>query len=70
MKRQEIQILGGGNPGPRELWLCVSGKLGLIVCWQDGDVNSGVGRDWYGWVSDILCALGSRMGGFPIYFVP
>ena len=23
-------------------------------------MNSGVGRDWYGWVSDILCALGSR----------
>jgi hypothetical protein len=22
--------------------------------------NSGVGRDWYGWFSDILCALRSR----------
>jgi len=24
-------------------------------------VNSGVGRDRYGWVSDILCALESRV---------
>jgi len=25
----------------------------------EGDANSGVGRDLNGWVSDILCALGS-----------
>ena len=56
----EILVLGGGNPGHRGLWLCVSGKRGLIVCWQGGGVNSGVGRDWCGWISGILCALGSR----------
>ena len=27
---------------------------------QDGDVNSGVGRDWYEWASDRLCDLESR----------
>jgi len=27
---------------------------------QDGDVNSGVGGDWYEWASDRLCDLGSR----------
>jgi len=29
-RRWEILVLGGGNPGHRELWLCVSGKRGLI----------------------------------------
>jgi len=53
----EILVLGGGNPGHRGLWLCVSGKRGLIVCWQGGGANSGVGRDWCGWISGILCAL-------------
>ena len=32
----------------------------MTVCEQDGDANSGVGRNWYGWLFDILCALGSR----------
>ena len=49
-----------GNPGHRERLLCVSGKRGLIVCWLDGDGNSSVGRDWCGWVSDTLCALGRK----------
>ena len=38
----------------------MSGRRGLIVCWLDGGGNSGVGRDWCGWVSGTLCALGSR----------
>ena len=49
-----------GNLGHREVLLCVSGRRGLIVCWLDGGGNSGVGRDWCGWVSGTLCALGSR----------
>jgi hypothetical protein len=60
-KRQwKIPVLEWGNPGHGELWLCVLGKPGLIVCLQDGDVNSGVDRDWYEWASDRLCDLGSR----------
>jgi hypothetical protein len=55
----KIPVLGWGNPGHRELWLCVSGKPGPIFCLQDGDVNSDVGRDWYGWASDRVCDLGS-----------
>ena len=43
-----------GNLGHRELLLCVSGRRGLSVCWLDGGRNSGVGRDWYGWVSGTL----------------
>ena len=35
-------------------------KRGLTDCSQDGDANSGVGRDWYGWVSGMLCTLGRR----------
>jgi hypothetical protein len=56
----KILVLGWGNPGHRGLWLCISGKPGLIVCLQDGDVNSGVVRDWCEWASDRLCDVGSR----------
>jgi len=30
-----------------ELWLCVSGKPGLIVCLQDVNVNYGIGRTFF-----------------------
>jgi hypothetical protein len=29
------------------------------VCEQDGDVSSGVVREWCGWACDRLCGLGS-----------
>jgi len=32
----------------------------MIVCLQGGGANSGVGRDWCGWIFGTLCALGSR----------
>ena len=48
-----IPVLVHGKLGHRELLLCVSGRL-------DGGGNSGVGRDWCGWVSGTLCALGSH----------
>ena len=38
-----------------EILLCVPGMKGLSVCWLDGDGIFGVGRGWYGWVSDRLC---------------
>ena len=38
----------------------MSGNLGQMVFLQDGDVNSGVVRDLYGWASGRLCDLGSR----------
>jgi hypothetical protein len=38
---------------------CVSGKGGLVGCEQDGNVSSGVGRDWCGWACDRPCDLGS-----------
>jgi len=47
-----------GNFGHREL--CVSGRRGLIVCRLDGGGNSGVGRDWCGSVSGLLCVVGSH----------
>jgi len=49
------------NLGHRELLPSVSGRRGLIVCWLDGGGNSDVGRDWCGWVSGTLCALGSHL---------
>jgi hypothetical protein len=39
---------------------CVSGKTGLIVCLQDGEVNPGVDKDWYEWASNRLCDLRSH----------
>ena len=37
-----------GSLGHRELWLCVLGRRGLIVCWLDGDGRAGLGRGWCG----------------------
>jgi hypothetical protein len=41
-------FLEPGNQGQREILFFVSEKPRQIVCVQDGDVNSGVGTDWYG----------------------
>ena len=56
----EFAVLGWENPGHGELFFCVSGKPELIVYLHNGDVNPGVDKDWYGWVSERLCDLGNR----------
>ena len=45
-----------------ELWLCVSGNPGLIVCLQGGDVNPVVGNDWYAWASSRTCNTNLHAG--------
>ena len=57
----KIPVLEWGNPGHKELRLCVSGKPGLIVHLQGGDVNPSIDVDWYGWASDRFCDLGSDL---------
>ena len=47
----EILIHASESSGHQELWLCVSGRPGLIAGLQGGDMNPILDKDWYGWAS-------------------
>jgi hypothetical protein len=52
-------LVRNSNSWLRESWsqraLAVWIREARTICLQGGDVNPGVGKDWYGWASNRLC---------------